>query len=705
MGPRRILVAAGWFALTTSSLLWAQPPATQPAAPSSSARTIDDIDEVSLDELLGGTISIASGRLQRPEEAPAIVSVITDDEIRRRGARTLDEVLQTIPGFEVLTDSVGRSRITVRGVAESANVLILFNGQRLGEATSGSALLVNVEIPLHNIRRIEVIRGPGSALYGTSAFTAVINLVSYSAPDFHGVRATVGGGTFGTQEYSAILGRNIGSVGLAASLQFVDAAGPDLPILADRQTVRDVVAGTRFSLAPGQAGTSSRSLDAAANVSIGTLRIDGRFRSEKRDGYVGIFDILGSNNRLNNAQWLVAATDQRRLGDHWTFTPRASFTQSRLGARFDALPPGFAQPTPFRDLVFPDGLTLDTESPSRRFAADGTLEHRTGQRSHEMFGASYEREWMFDVKTAANFDLLNFIPLPTLQPTARPHLRLVTRRIASIFGQEIFNAGRLGITAGVRLDHYSDFGTAANPRAAVVWRLPSGMYVKALYGEAFRAPSFLELYFDTGGFFEGDRNLRPQKLRTQELALVYTRRRLRLSGDYFHSSTRNLIVPATAVSAEALAATTRYVNTPGFDAQGVELELERGIGIDEWLTLNYTFQRPRDRATHLRAPDVPSHLANGAYTKQFGHYITVTPVFQLRGERPRDRLDPRPPYPAYALLNLNVRVKNVWNTLEVALTVNNLFDKRYASPSGVSGIPGDYPRSGRAVFLRAKYKL
>jgi iron complex outermembrane receptor protein len=701
----RSLALAVLLVLAAGRPVCAESSAPQSPPNSGPVRVISDIDEVTLDELLGGAVSIASGQLQRPEEAPSIVSVITDDEIRRRGARTLDDVLQTIPGFEVLIDNLGRSRIVARGVAESGNVLILFNGQRLNEGASGSAALINLEIPLHNIKRIEVIRGPGSALYGTSAFTAVINLVGYSAQDFHGMRVTGGSGSFGTQEYSFILGRSIGDAGLASSLQFVHADGPTFSVPADRQTLRDLASGTHLSLAPGLASKSRRSLDASVNLSIGTLRIDARFRAEEQGGYVGVFDILGPNNQLRNRQWLVSATDRLRPGEGWTFTPHASFTENRLGTRFDALPPGYVQPTLFGPLAFPDGLTVDTESPSRRFAADGTFEHRTRGRSQEMFGVSYEREWTFDVRTATNFDLLNFIPLPTLQRSAMTHLPLVSRQIASVFAQEIFNAGPLGITAGARFDHYSDFGNTMNPRAALVWRLPAGLYIKALYGEAFRAPSFFELYFDTGGFFSGDRGLLPHKLRTKELALLYARGRLRSSGNYFHSSTPNLILPASIVSTEALAATTRYVNTPGFDAQGVELELEQGIGIDEALTLNYTFQSPRDRATHRRAPDVPSHLANGAYTKQFGRYVSVTPVFQWRGARPRDRLDPRRPYPAYGILNVNVRLKNVFNTLEVAVTANNLFDKQYAAPSAVTGIPGDYPLPGGTAFLKAKYKF
>src|SRR5262245_981146 len=99
-----------------------------------------DFDELDLDDLLNVTVSIASGRVQRAEEAPSTVSVVTDEDIRRMGARTVADVLQTVPGFEVLIDSLGRNQIVVRGVvsqipstltavtqSSSENVLLLFN--------------------------------------------------------------------------------------------------------------------------------------------------------------------------------------------------------------------------------------------------------------------------------------------------------------------------------------------------------------------------------------------------------------------------------------------------------------------------------------------------------------------------------------------------------------------------------------------------
>ena len=150
----------------------------------------DDIEELSLDDLLNVTVSIAAaGRILSLEEAPGIVSVITKEDIRRLGARTLEDVLETSPGFEVLVDSLGRGRVAVRGIVgpSSENVLILFNGHRLNNDIDGGVTLINLDIPVGNIEKIEIIRGPGSAVFGANAFAGVINIVTQTSTTFNGI--------------------------------------------------------------------------------------------------------------------------------------------------------------------------------------------------------------------------------------------------------------------------------------------------------------------------------------------------------------------------------------------------------------------------------------------------------------------------------------------------------------------------------------
>ena len=194
--------------------------------------TFADFDDLELDDLLHTTVSIAAGRTQTLEEAPSIVSVITDEQIRQTGVRTVAEALQLSPGIVVLTDNFGRGRIAIRGVSSgltsgsSENVLLLFNGHRLNDEISGGATIQNLDIPVDGVRKIEIIRGPGSALFGANAFLGAINIISYKADTFDGLRLAAGGGSFSTGEGSLVFGRSVGRLSVAGFAQYSRTDGP-----------------------------------------------------------------------------------------------------------------------------------------------------------------------------------------------------------------------------------------------------------------------------------------------------------------------------------------------------------------------------------------------------------------------------------------------------------------------------------------------
>jgi outer membrane receptor protein involved in Fe transport len=138
--------------------------------------------------------------------------------------------------------------------------------------------------------------------------------------------------------------------------------------------------------------------------------------------------------------------------------------------------------------------------------------------------------------------------------------------------------------------------------------------------------------------------------------------------------------------------------------QGVELEARRNIGLDHVLFGNYTYQRPRSEGQSPRPGGVPSHLGTIGATVGFGPLFDVTATTLLRGERPRAAADTRPPVGAYALTTLNLRIKELVDLFELSLTVDNLFDVDWVSPSPDFRVPGDYPRAGRSVLVKARFR-
>jgi outer membrane receptor for ferric coprogen and ferric-rhodotorulic acid len=147
------------------------------------------------------------------------------------------------------------------------------------------------------------------------------------------------------------------------------------------------------------------------------------------------------------------------------------------------------------------------------------------------------------------------------------------------------------------------------------------------------------------------------------------------------------------------------VNAPGYNIWGVLAEATGGFGRDDAFFANYTFQRSTDRATSSPVADIPSQLLNMGATFNLHERYSVTPTLLVRGSRPRGPGDPRPPVAGYALVGLTARARQVYHSLEVVLSVQNLFNHYYVDPSPLGGVPGDYPRPGRSIWLHAAFRF
>ena len=140
-----------------------------------------DYFSMSLEELLNVKISVATKTEQNLSLAPSSVTVFDHATIQRMGVENVYDLLNYVPGFQVTraVDLAGESRINARGVSsEKGHVLVMINGQRLNETYFGRATLYNRYLVTHNVKRVEVIRGPGSAIYGSNAFLGVVNIIT-----------------------------------------------------------------------------------------------------------------------------------------------------------------------------------------------------------------------------------------------------------------------------------------------------------------------------------------------------------------------------------------------------------------------------------------------------------------------------------------------------------------------------------------------
>ena len=174
-------------------------------------------------ELLFGEPVTASvtGKPQRAADAPANIEIITQDDIRRSGATSIPEILQFIPGIDVRQTSTGNADVGIRGYNQSSNphLMVLVDGRQVYMVDYGRIIWSAIPVQLDEIRQIEVIKGPNSALYGFNAVSGVINIITYDPLKDHLNSATVRAGTGGYLSGSAVGTGQIGdTAGLRLSL-------------------------------------------------------------------------------------------------------------------------------------------------------------------------------------------------------------------------------------------------------------------------------------------------------------------------------------------------------------------------------------------------------------------------------------------------------------------------------------------------------
>jgi outer membrane receptor protein involved in Fe transport len=353
---------------------------------------------------------------------------------------------------------------------------------------------------------------------------------------------------------------------------------------------------------------------------------------------------------------------------------------------------------------FPGGVGFQRNLNSQRVGAEAALDRRLDSKHTLTAGLSLERESTFDLKALSNFDFAAYGPLPAYQevPSLVPD---ASRTVFSLFAQDAWDpTARVGVVAGLRLDSYTDFGTSVQPRLGLVGRLPRGVNVKANYGRTVRTPTFQELFY-SGPAYRATPTLEPATIDTFDLAALYRGRDTRVSATFYVSALRDVIAPAVMELRGGAGGLVPYVNIEGIDARGLELEASRTFTNSRSVNVAYGYQRPIDKATGERLGGSTSHLGRLSANFGAGRYLTLSPALTFRGGRTRLAGDQRSDLDGYSLFDLVVRARNFHPRWEIVGTVQNLFDTEYFEPSPLGGLPGDYPRPGRGVFVKARYKF
>lgn len=665
-------------------------------------------EEADLASVYGGAdfVTIATGGRQPLAQAPAAATVVTAEDIKAIGATELNQVLETVPGFHTAISGPGYNPVyIIRGIftsEQNPQVLVLINGIPITNLFAGNRSQGWGGMPVQDISRIEIIRGPGSALYGADAYAGTINIVTKTADEIPGLVAGVRAGSFNSREAWLQHGTNVGELSSAFSLELSGTDGFRKTVESDLQTAFDAGPG-KASLAPGPVNTQVDRVDARGDLGWRLWRLRMGYQGRRNIGTgVGGAQALDPVGKVDADRINGDLTyDNPNFAPNWDVSTQLSYFESVTRSDLILFPPGA--------FGFPDGVIGNPYVYERHYRL-GTSAFYTGIADHRLrFGAGLTYGDMYRIRETKNFSLGpgGFPPMPLggLQDVSdsAPFIRPHNRRARYLFAQDEWAiTSDWHLTAGVRYDNYSDFGSTTNPRLALVWQARHDLTAKVLYGRAFRAPSFAELYNINNPVALGNPALKPETINTAELAFDYQPvNRWRTSLSVFQYTLDDIIrfVPDPAPASSATARNSGSQVGHGFEWE-VSWEARKNLR----LSGNYAFQRATDKRTDTAAANAPQQQIYLRADWQVQPHWTLNTQAKWIADRKRAAGDSRPPIGDYTLVDVTARYRPLRHHLSFAFSVRNIFNQDAREPSLAPGfVPNDLPLAGRSFYLQASY--
>jgi outer membrane receptor for ferrienterochelin and colicins len=636
-----------------------------------------DLTETSLEDLANIQVYSASKHLQSVSEAPSSVTVVTADEIQKYGYRTLADILESVRGFYV-TYGRNYSFVGVRGFGRlgdwNTRVLLLVDGHRINNNVIGQAMLgTEFPVDVDLIERVEIIRGPSSSLYGAEAFFAVINVITRKATQLKGVELSFVPASFGTYQGRASYGGQYRRVDMLLSATFYDSQGPTLffPEFNSPATNNGITSNTDYE----------NSQHVMATVSFHGFTLQGLFSARDKGVPTAYFGAVFNDPRTHNQDYhqYLDLSYQHSVGEKWELTARTSYDQARLQAP-QASPTGL-----------PDGSTTIQ-----------TYSFRGGWWNGEV---KLRRTFLEKHKISVGSEITNNLRQDQGVYFALGNIFLAERAsslVTALYAQDEYAiTHKLTLSAGLRYDHYSDFGGTTNPRLGLIYRLFQPTALKMLYGSAFRAPEPYETQPGFGPFYENNLKLQPETIRSIEGVVEQgLGQHFRLSGSVYHNEIADLI----SLQADPNNGLFTYRNIGQAHTAGIEIELTAIAtnGLQGRASFDYT-DGDDNTSRDLKLTNSPRHMAKlnlivplvqkrvfagleGQYT---GHRLT------LAGNTVSD----------FALFNLTLLGHALGKHVDLSTSIYNILDKKYFDPGRPEDVQDRIQQDGRSFRIKLTAKF
>lgn len=639
--------------------------------------TTDNLLDMDFDQLLEVEVSEVYGASkvqQKTTEAPSSVSIISSKDIKKFGFKTLGDAVASQSGFYTYYDR-NYQYLGVRGFGRpgdyNTRILLMVDGQRMNDNIYDAASVgTDFPVELSLVDHIEVIRGPGSSLYGTSAFFAVINVVTKETKDFENGMFSAEIGSFSTDKETFLLSHAFeNGANLLVSASRYQSDGEDLYFKEfDTPETNNGVAKNL---------DADRYKNLFIKASLGDFKVQAILNKRDKTLPTGAWgmEFNDPNAISTDEHGYLSIKHDKQLNDSWQISSQIAYNHYDYDGSYPYAEEG-------EIVVYKD------DTPGSWVDGNIDLKFKQSETNQWLLGTYYYKNLKQNMRYYYDEETINEVDEKSDS--------------YAFYLQNIYKySDKLTFTSGVRYDNYETFGTTVNPRFAAVYQLQPLTSLKLLYGQAFRAPNIYErLYADGEDSQKENPNLNPEKIKTYEIVMEHYFKNsdsITLSGFYYKID--DLITQIEDEEDELFF----YQNVDEVESKGLELSYKKSFDNGIKTGLNYTYANTVDSKTDKTLSNSPKHIGNiFASTPLFDEKYNLGTTLQYNAKRDNpngETLD------SFVVANMTLTADDVIKGLDISASVYNMFDTEYSSSPGEEHKMREIIQDGISARIKATYRF
>jgi iron complex outermembrane receptor protein len=648
-----------------------------------------DLFDLSIEELLKIKVSVATRQPIASQDAPSNITLFTRTELKVLGIRRLTELMEYIPGFYPMYNPVegNQSYLLTRGHAQkyASTLLVLYNGQRINEDYTGGINYFTRFLNLECVDKIEVVRGPGSVVYGSNAFNGVINIVSQYEPS-----VTFTQGSPNTQSFDLAYRTLSNNWEVGLGVNWEDDRGDTFSVAYDP-----------FNL---QTTTSDPKRIWQLNYQVKNQDFvwNGLYLRSDRHNYYLFRRLRDGQTHVHLDQWLNSW--KLDLLDEVNYSLKMNF-ETNHAKRKSQTAIALQDNANFIEADYLEGELFEYRS--YRYNVDAVAYLNEQHKINH--GVEYVVSSLPKSFLRSNYNIFgNYEYLGTMTTFGADDQRFVLnrkRKIHSAYTEwEAEWNPQNRMTVGLRYDHFNDVKARTNPRFSWIY-VPSDFHrFKLIYAEAYRAPSLGDLYDVESGLTSGNVNLNPSVLESMELVYLFSNGGHYFSTTLFHNHISDLIAFRVDQNNNVFLA-----NVADNQASGLELEWRSNWQSIVWSGhANYWFENETQQGSGDGATPSedlsPKWFLQNRLSWSVTNDLTLSWIYHLR-DSVKTLQDKSSLGLSHVALNYQQNQRLSWQ-----LKIRNLTDKRYAIGSYIplnqtSPVYQEYPARGREIWLSLRLNL